>query len=423
MINLGNIKISDLRLGLHQVKAIYFGSEQVWGGEDPGTISDWLCFTAEQDGSSFRLDKVGTPAEIYLETSIDEGVTWKDYTWLESTGDEYTNLNVGDKVYIRAKTENQTIGSSNTDYYQFKMTGKIAASGNIQALLKANGSRTDAPSNCYNNMFNGCSSLTQAPELPATTLANSCYGNMFYNCSSLTTAPELPATTLANSCYGNMFYNCKSLTKAPELPATTLANSCYKYMFRYCSSLTSAPELPATTLAPYCYQSMFRDCTSLTSAPELPATTLADYCYANMFDKCTSLTSAQAILPATTLAPYCYQSLFSGCSSLTTAPAILPATMLANNCYYYMFANCSSLTTAPELPATTLADNCYASMFQGCSNLASIDVSFTTWEPANATTRWVNGVAASGTFTCPAQLPDKRGTNNIPAGWTKVDAA
>ena len=131
MINLGNIEISDIRLGASQGKAVYFGSEQVWGDEDPGTISDWLCFTAEQDGSSFRLDKVGTPAEIYLETSIDEGVTWKDYVWLESTGDEYTNLNVGDKVYIRAKTENKTIGTSSSNYYQFVMTGKIAASGNI----------------------------------------------------------------------------------------------------------------------------------------------------------------------------------------------------------------------------------------------------------------------------------------------------
>ena len=28
---------------------------------------------------------------------------------------------------------------------------------------------------CYNGMFNGCTSLTQAPALPATTLANGCY--------------------------------------------------------------------------------------------------------------------------------------------------------------------------------------------------------------------------------------------------------
>ena len=86
-----------------------------------------------------------------------------------------------------------------------------------------------------------------------------------------------------------------------------------------------------------------------------------------------------------------------------------------------MFANCTSLTTAPELPATTLASECYRAMFQGCSNLASINVSFTAWEPTNATTGWVNGVAASGTFTCPAELPDTRGTSNIPTGWTVVN--
>lgn len=131
MINLGNIEISDLRLGASQVKAVYFGSEQVWGGKEPGPVGDWLCFTAEQDGSTLRLDKVGSPAEIYLETSNDEGVTWTDYSWTDKTGDALTLTNVGDKVYFRAKTENQTIGSSNKNYYQFKMTGKIAASGNI----------------------------------------------------------------------------------------------------------------------------------------------------------------------------------------------------------------------------------------------------------------------------------------------------
>ena len=85
-------------------------------------------------------------------------------------------------------------------------------------------------------MFNGCSSLTQAPELPATTLASECYDGMFINCSSLTKAPELPATTLANWCYGSMFLNCYALTQAPELPATTLADWCYYCMFQNCKS-------------------------------------------------------------------------------------------------------------------------------------------------------------------------------------------
>lgn len=122
MINLGNIEFADLRLGASQVKAVYFGSEQIWGGEEPVPVGDWLCFTAEQNGSTLRLDKSGSPGTIYLETSDDEGATWKDYTWSGDTGAEFGNLNVGDKVYFRAKTENQTIGSS-SGYYNFVMSG------------------------------------------------------------------------------------------------------------------------------------------------------------------------------------------------------------------------------------------------------------------------------------------------------------
>ena len=88
-------------------------------------------------------------------------------------------------------------------------------------------------------MFSGCSKLTQAPELPATTLANSCYIGMFKGCSSLTTAPTLPVTTLYGYCYAEMFYECSALTTAPELPATTLADNCYARMFWRCTSLSS----------------------------------------------------------------------------------------------------------------------------------------------------------------------------------------
>ena len=94
--------------------------------------------------------------------------------------------------------------------------------------------------------------------------------------------------TIGDYCYSRMFYGCTALTQAPALPATTLANNCYQRMFYGCTSLTQAPELPATTLAIYCYDSMFQGCTSLTQAPALPATTLTDYCYYSMFDGCTS---------------------------------------------------------------------------------------------------------------------------------------
>ena len=90
---------------------------------------------------------------------------------------------------------------------------------------------------------------------------------MFYDCTSLTQIPALPATTLANQCYYGMFLGCTGLTQAPALPATTLANQCYYDMFQGCTALTQAPALPATTLAEECYAMMFYGCTSLKLCP------------------------------------------------------------------------------------------------------------------------------------------------------------
>ena len=82
---------------------------------------------------------------------------------------------------------------------------------------------------------------------------------MFYRCTSLTKAPELPATTLAESCYNRMFYRCTSLTKAPELPATNLAKSCYSEMFCGCSNLNYikmlATDLTTFDYPYYCFSS------------------------------------------------------------------------------------------------------------------------------------------------------------------------
>ena len=164
--------------------------------------------------------------------------------------------------------------------------------------------------------------------------------------------------------------NVNSLLEEDETVARTMSlenrQFCYFYLFSG-AALTTAPELPATTLAYGCYASMFQGCTSLTKAPVLPATTLADFCY------------------------------------------------------YYMFENCTSLTQAPELPAGDLVDSCYAYMFQGCTSLNYVSAGFYNWEQ-NATSDWLNSVAATGTFVCPSTLidntpADQRSTSTVPASW------
>ena len=291
--------------------------------------------------------------------------TWDGTTTLSSVDNDGEHV-----LYLRGT--GNTVITGNSKNYSWVLTGSdIVCDGNIENLLDyatvKSGSNPTMANYCYSYIFNGCTALTQAPALPATTLADYCYQYMFNGCISLTQAPALPATTLADYCYQNMFRGCTALTQAPALPATTLADYCYQYMFNQCSSLTQAPALPAITLAGHCYQSMFNGCISLTQAPALPATTLANSCYQYMFQKCTSLTLAPA-LSATTLVGNCYRYMFSGCASLAQAPA-LPATTLADGCYSFMFYGCSSLTKAPALPATTLANYCYSNMFYACGSL------------------------------------------------------
>jgi hypothetical protein len=141
-----------------------------------------------------------------------------------------------------------------------------------------------------------------------------------------------------------------------------------------------------------------------------------------MFYKCTSLNKCPSILPATTLKDYCYESMLYDCSGLTTTPE-LPATTLANYCYSNMFYGCTNLTTAPELPATMLAEGCYKEMFEKCPNINSVTCLATDISATDCTLEWLNGVAASGTFTKAASMEDwPEGVNGIPTGWNIVNA-
>ena len=265
------------------------------GGSQPSGGYWGLCFTAEQANSTVRISKTGNPISKTILYSTD-AVNWSAYT----IGTDIVLENVGDKVWMKAG-EGGNSGSWFTSImanYRFKMTGLIAASGNLMSIV--DGETETFTAKKFQSLFQGCTSLTTAPALPATTLVNNCYNSMFSGCTSLTTAPALPATTLATNCYLMMFYNCRSLISAPAvLPAETLVagtsenNGCYGQMFYGCTSLTTAPALPATTLASYCYPQMFRGCTSLTATPLLPATALPTGCYFGMFEDCTSLATVR----------------------------------------------------------------------------------------------------------------------------------
>ena len=329
----------------------------ITGGNTEECPTPYITFTAEGK-QTFKMTTKGTYQINGLEYSLNDG-DWKSVV---AGGEGVTFGGANGDLRLRGTKHNGTADDAG-NYSTITFTDEtvnVACTGDIRTLLDwRNYNIVETKNARFCSLFENCSVLTSAPELPATTLATDCYYEMFYGCKSLTSAPKLPATTLANSCYGSMFRYCRNLTSAPELPATTLANYCYKGMFSVCTKLTSAPELPATTLANSCYYGMFSNCTSLTSAPKLPATTLANYCYQNMFVDCTNLTSAPE-LPATTLSNFCYQNMFYGCKNLTSATE-LPATTLAVYCYQGMFYNCTKLSTVTMLASDseiTSKSNC-----------------------------------------------------------------
>ena len=199
-----------------------------------------LMLRAIEDNSSVQLRKVGNLSNTY-QTSTN-GTDWTNYR-LESK----ISLNKGESVYFRCNNHPTTQSISN--YVEFDMTGKIEAWHNAYSMISSYFSSPEWSAGSYGmySLFNNCKSLTKAPLLPSTVLANNCYDSMFFSCYSLTQAPELPAKVLANECYRHMFYYCYSLTKAPPLPATDLKIYCYSEMFSNCSKLKEV-RISATTM-------------------------------------------------------------------------------------------------------------------------------------------------------------------------------
>ena len=272
-------------------------SGEITGGKAETDNTPYLTFTADEE-QTFIMSAKDSYEIPGLEYSVNNG-TWKKVV----TGEAVTfGGNNNGTLRLRGKNNLEGTSKQNSGYSQIsfgKTDVNVACKGDIRTLLDYTNYKDVATESArFRHLFEDCTQLTSAPDLPAETLAEACYSFMFEGCTSLKTAPKLSATTLAGDCYFRMFLGCTSLETAPTLSAKTLKTYCYSYMFAGCTSLKTAPELRATQLFSGCYQGMFQGCKSLESAPELPATTLAIQCYAYMFQNCEKLSSVTMLAPS-----------------------------------------------------------------------------------------------------------------------------
>lgn len=303
-----NLIVGKNKVTIGNVTVAEWGTDKIEGGK--AECYPYVTFTAK-DPQTFKMTTEGN----YNISGLEYSVNFGDWTTVEANKEVTFGGTNGD---LRLRGTNTDGTASALDKYStITFTDSyvpVACTGDIRTLLDWDNYTTV---NTENAMFI----------------------NLFENCSVLTSAPELPATSLAYNCYYCMFLGCKNLKSAPKLPAKALANQCYAYMFARCTNLKTAPELPAEVLAHQCYDSMFLECKNLKTAPKLPAKTARMYCYVGMFSGCTNLKSAELSIEFLYLG--CCGSMFYKCTKLSTVTMLAPSDQIskATNCWYNWLYN------------------------------------------------------------------------------------
>lgn len=348
-----NLIVGKNKVTIGNVTVAEWGTDKIDGGKAEEYIP-YVTFTAEK-AQKFMMKTNGN----YNISGLEYSVNFGDWTTVEANKEVTFGGTNGD---LRLRGTNTDGTASALDKYStITFTDSyvpVACTGDIRTLLDWDNYTTVNTENAmFINLFENCSVLTSAPELPATSLAYNCYYCMFLGCKNLKSAPKLPAKALANQCYAYMFARCTNLKTAPELPAEVLANQCYDRMFLGCKNLKTAPKLPAKTSQMYCYVSMFSGCTNLKSA-ELPIEFLSRGCCGSMFYNCTNLSSVTMLAPskAITLSGLSYLDYWL--NNAGTDPSVQNRTLKVQDkaAYEALKANASYLPTNWQIGKCTVLD-------------------------------------------------------------------
>ena len=229
-------KNTTIRLGDRNIVKVKIGDSVIWQKTtEPEPVGpDYFYIESLGDGNTVSVKNVGngntdgvTPT---LEYSTDKN-TWNTITFDWASGEHTTELpilNTGNKMYFRNDT--RLFSNLHNKYITFSSTVSSNVGGDIRTLsnyLDVN-NETTPQSYMFYKLFNDNKNIVDASNLrlPYTTLAEYCYQSIFNGCNSLTTAPELPATTLASYCYRYMFSECFKLNSITVYANDISATNC-----------------------------------------------------------------------------------------------------------------------------------------------------------------------------------------------------
>ena len=407
------------------------GIPEGWSVFDDTYENKYLTFEVLEDSEFGIIDNEFEG----MQYSTDNGTTWSTL----NNGETTQTIKAGGKVLWKGYiTPLSSIGT-------FTATGKFNVYGNVTSLRLSdnfrNGNYTIIQKIAgLRFLFTNNHHIIDAANmiLPINTMYASCYESMFSGCTSLTTAPELPATELASNCYRNMFSGCKKLNHITMLATDITATNClYNWVTNVSESGTFVKDESCYGIEygnsgiPSGWTVNNANGTEYTPLINIPLTFIAietgtfsnnasDYLYSVdngttwstltagtqtptisagnkvMWKAVSTNTNWKGVFDSTGkykvignimsllfnsgfeekkhLIGYdgLFYGLFAYSEGLTDASdMLLPATTLCKNAYAGMFVKCTNMTKAPKLPALELGVNCYASMFSGCTSLTT----------------------------------------------------
>ena len=238
------VKTGTLEAGKSYTYNLIVGKNKVTIGNV--TVAEWTTgeitggkaeynpdFTFKADAEQkFKMITKGNYTISKLQYSVNNG-EWNDVV----ANEEVTFGGTNGDLRLRGTNTNGT-ASSWSVYSTITFTNdvKVACTGDIRTLLDwRNYSTVNTQNARFCHLFQDCTVLTSAPELPAKELADNCYSDMFYGCTSLTSTPELKATKLAENCYFHMFYKCTKLSTVTMLaPSDQISKAticCFDWLY------------------------------------------------------------------------------------------------------------------------------------------------------------------------------------------------
>ncbi len=248
-IYIGNKKIVDLSLGDNNktINRVYVGEDLVYQKSSLNTNEyTFNIDTSLGSNTNFALNLVNG---YKYKFTVDWGDGTSDFIdkWNDvnkshtySEHGEYTITITGlvQALHRFTNNENKVVSAEfNADGYLLSATGLFHFCSNLTSFITANGDWCKDTINMQ-QLFYGCSSLTELNVSEWNTQNVTNMEGMFYFCSSLTTLDVSEWNTQSVTKMNAMFYNCPSLTTLDVSEWNTQSVTTMEGMFQGCLHLT-----------------------------------------------------------------------------------------------------------------------------------------------------------------------------------------